>query len=211
MSGGEINGNIASSSGGGVYVGGTFTMSGGAQVNLNNPVYLADPARFVSIGSGGFTSGTDPVALVEPAANIGFIGKPALQWAAGGSGVLPEDRFIFPAGWSVDTGGILNPSALPLAAPGEEAGAYLSRGQVHFYRFTPDLSGTYTITHTRPNGSGIYAAAGWADGSGTLVTSTSTSGTNITSSSFVANKTGVDIIIMVYNGSGAYTVRYNKQ
>jgi hypothetical protein len=205
----EISGNTAPY-GGGVRLeeNGTFTISGAARINLNNPVYFTTTSSFITIGSGGFT-GTDPVALVEPAANIGFIGKPALKWGAGETEPLPVNRFEFSSGWAANSDGTLDVNALVLDAPGEAAAAYLSRGQVHFYRFTPDWAANYTITHTRP--SGIYAAAGWADGSGTLVTSTSTSGTSSTSTAFNATKPDLDIIIMVYNGSGAYTVRYNKQ
>jgi hypothetical protein len=72
------------------------------------------------------------------------------------------------------------------------------------------------VTHTRPSSSsGIYTAAARADGSETqaLMTNTNTGGTTSTSDSFNANKSGVDIIIMVYGSSstawGAYTVKYN--
>jgi hypothetical protein len=55
--------------------------------------------------------------------------------------------------------GFLDVDALPLATPVETAAAYLSQGSVHFYRFTPDLNKNYTLTHTRPSGSGIFTAA----------------------------------------------------
>jgi hypothetical protein len=176
-------------------------------------VYLANTTRFITIG--GVFDGSDPVALVQPASNLGFIGKPAVKKAEGFAGTLPVDRFRFSSGWTADSDGILAVAALPLAASGETAAAYLSRGSVHFYRFTPVLNKNYTVTHTRPSSSSIYTAAAWEDGSGTLTTNTSTSGTSSTSTSFNANKPGVDIVIMVYGSStsveGAYTVKYNEQ
>jgi hypothetical protein len=51
----------------------------------------------------------------------------------------------------------------------------------------------------------------WADGSGTAVTNTITSGTSSTSGWFNANQPGLDIVIMLYNGAGAYTVKYEEQ
>jgi predicted outer membrane repeat protein len=211
MSGGNISGNTASRGGGLCIYGGTSTstMSGAARVDLNNTVYINSIERFITIGAGGLT-GSDPAALVEPAVNIGFIGKPAIKWQEGESGALPVDRFKFTSGWTADADGILNVKALPLTASGETAAAYLSGGSVHFYRFTPVLNKNYTITHTKPSGSnGIYTAAAWADGSGTLTTNTS-SGSTSTSGSFNANKQ-VDIIIMVYNAAGDYTIKYTEQ
>jgi hypothetical protein len=219
MSGGEISGNTASSSSsssssspycGGVYVDGTFTMSGTALVNLNNPVYLATAAPFITIAAGGLT-GTDPAALVELAPDPGFIGKPVLKWEEGGNGTLPVDRFKFAGGWTANSDAILGLNSLPLTAPGETAGAYLSKGSVHFYKFRPVVNEDYKLTHTRPSGSNIFTAAAWADGTGTLVTSNSTSGTAVTSNIFNANKPDLDIIIMVYNGAGDYTVKYEQQ
>jgi hypothetical protein len=55
----------------------------------------------------------------------------------------------------------------------------------------------------------MSAAACWADG-GTLASSSSY-GSPI-NFSFIATKTGVDIIIAVYNGLGfSYTVKYEEQ
>jgi hypothetical protein len=217
MSGGEISGNTASG-GGGVYVyplGGPFTMSGGAAINLNNPVYLADASCFITIG--GALTGIEPVALVQPAPAIAFIGKQVIRLAADYNGTLPVDRFQFSSGWTADNDGILDVEALSLAAPGETAEAYLSRGSVHFYRFTPALGKNYKVTHTRPSPSSsnaIFTAAAWADGSGTLITNTNTSGASSTSTAFYVNKLG-DIVIMVYGSSGSamgvYTVTYNEQ
>jgi hypothetical protein len=74
MSGGEISGNsvtAAASSGGGVFVrdNGTFTMSGGARINVNNPVclyYTSGSSSYPSITIGGDFSGpTGPVAQIE--------------------------------------------------------------------------------------------------------------------------------------------------
>jgi hypothetical protein len=173
--------------------GGSFTMSGGARINLNNPVRLADTSCFITIGSGGFT-GSDPVALVEPIPGFTFIGKPAIEGGAGFTGTLPVDRFKFASGWTADAEGILDVKALPLTAPGETAGAYLAAGSVHFYKFTPDLSATYSITRTGADYVG--SAVAWADG------------VVISSSSWLANREE-DIIIMVI-GEGNYTVKYNQ-
>jgi hypothetical protein len=214
MSGGEISGNIASSSssGGGVYVynNGTFAMSGGARVALNNSVYLQNSnTSYASITIGGVFDGTGPVALVEPAVNIGFIGKPFIKWTVGQSGTLPVDRFALAGGWIANANAVLAANAVPLGTPGEIAGAYLGRGGFHFYRFTPVLNKTYNVTHIGGSYENrIYTVAAWADGSGTLMTNTDYY--NTTSSNFVASKTGTDIIIMVYNSEGMYTVRYNE-
>jgi hypothetical protein len=200
MSGGEISGNNASS-GGGVSVSssGSFTMSGAARVNLNNSVYLYYTTSFITIAAGGLT-GTDPAALVEPALNPDFIGKPVLKWEGGGSGALPVARFKFAGDWTVNNDGILGFSSLPLTAPGETAGAYLSKGSVHFYKFSPVVNENYRLIRTGDSGSSTAAA--WADGSGTLVTSSNTY--------FNANKPDLDIVIMVY-GTGEYTVTYEQQ
>jgi hypothetical protein len=197
MSDGEISGNIAVSKtifyGGGVYMaGGSFTMSGGARVNLNNPVRLADTSRFITIGSGGLDAGADPVALVEPFPDLTFIGKPAIKEGVDFTGTLPVDRFKFASGWTADADGTLDVKALPLTVPGEPAGAYLAAGSVHFYRFTPNLSATYSITKTGAGGS----AVAWADGE------------VISSSPWFTNREE-DIIIMISNGTGTYTIKYN--
>jgi hypothetical protein len=217
MSGGEISGNTASSYGSGVYVEyynrAVFTVSGGARVNINNPVYLpySSDTSYASLTIGGaFEPGSGPVVFVEPAATPDFIGKTAVKWAADHSGELPADRIGFSSsGWTVDSNGVLGVKALPLASPGETGSAYLRQGAVHFYRFTPALNNTYTVTLTRDNYSDnyFYIAAVWADGR-TLMT---TYGRwNFTSSAFIADK-NEDIIIMVYNGLGNYTVNYNEQ
>jgi hypothetical protein len=61
MNGGEITSN----SGGGVYVAsnGTFTMSGGARVNVNNPVRLYS-SSYITIG-GDFSGPAGPVAQID--------------------------------------------------------------------------------------------------------------------------------------------------
>jgi hypothetical protein len=165
--------------GGGVYVysNGTFTMSDEARVALNNPVYLYwnSDNTSGSITIDGVLSGTGPVALVEPAADIGFIGKPFLAWAPGQSGTLPVGRFALASGWTANTDAVLVVNAVPLGSPGESAAAYLGWGSVHFYRFTPNLNRTYNVTRIYPTGNSnsyIYTAAAWADGSGTLMTNT---------------------------------------
>jgi hypothetical protein len=214
MSDGEISGNT-SSNGSGVYVdGGAFSMSGGALVALNNPVYLsAGTNGYGVITIGGGLSGAGPVALVEPATDPGFIGKPFIKWAEGQSGTLPVGRFAFTGGWTADAGGVLEAKALPLGAPGEETSAYLGVGDTHFYRFTPTLNRTYNVTISRDYSAyynNFTVVAAWADGSGTLMQDSPYS-YYYTSPGFIANKTGVDIIIMVsfYNGY-TYTVKYDE-
>ncbi|MDR2403757.1 MAG: hypothetical protein LBD78_06970, partial [Spirochaetaceae bacterium] len=137
-----------------------------------------------------------------------FIGKTLIKWEPGQSGTLPVDRFAFTDGWAVNSAGVqIVANAATLGAPGEEAAAYLGREAVHLYRFTPVYNRSYNVTTSGP-GYLNYAAA-WADGSGTLMTATSSS---YTSPAFVANKT-VDIIIMVDRGDrdgAAYTLRYNE-
>jgi hypothetical protein len=212
MSGGEILGNTAYSSGGGVYVSSgpsvTFIMSGSARVDPGNPVYLASGA-LVTMG-GAFTGTTEPVASVGFGNDPNFIGKPVVKWADGQSGPLPVDRLIFPSGWTVDSNGVLAAkSTVPLTA--SETGAYLSAGATHFYRFTPTLYKSYTVTLTREGtdlGQNIGAIAAWADGSGTLMTSSSYY--YGTSPVFIASKPGADIIVMVYNGAGNYTIKLNE-
>jgi hypothetical protein len=227
MGGGEISANSAASSGGGVYAdvsgiySGTFTMSGGARVSLDNPVYLAySSAASAALARGGAFTGSDTVALVECGAGVDFIGKPAVKWAEGQSGALPVDRIAFSSGWTADSNGVLGVgSSVPLTAPGETRGAYLSSGAVHFYRFAPVPNSAYTVTLTRENPeysyNYIYAAAVWADGGGTLMTHRyyyyNDYNKDDTSPAFIANKPGTDIIIMVYDGTGNYTVKYNKE
>jgi hypothetical protein len=217
MNGGEISGNSSSYRSGGVYVdisgmfSGTFTMSGGARVNPDNPVYLAyssDSSAALTIG-GAFTGPLGPVALVDPGIDIGFIGKTAVKWAEGQSGTLPVDRIAFSSGWTADSNGVLGVNSAPLTPSG--AGAYLGPGKAHFYRFSPVLNSTYTITLTKDDYYNyIYAAAVWADGSGTLMTYDYYYDFSGTSPAFIAGKPG-DIIIMVYNYTGNYTVRYNEE
>jgi hypothetical protein len=158
-------------------------------------VRLGAPSCLITIGSGGF-SGSDPVALVDPSPDLAFIGKPAVKASEGFTDPLPVERFKIASGWKVDTGGILDVDALPLTAPGETAGAYLGSGSVHFYKFTPTVGTNYSVT-TSPS-----FAAGWADGSTPLLA--------VNGSQFYANKSGLDVIIMLYYGTGNYTVKYNQ-
>jgi hypothetical protein len=216
MSNGEISGNSVSYSyGGGVYVyyyNTSFTMSGGARVNPNNPVYLgysSDASSYAVLSIGGAFTGTGPVALVDPGANTDFIGKTAIKWAEGFSGTLPVDRIAFSPGWTADANGVLDVNSTLLGPSG--ATAYLSQGAAHFYRFSPDPNQSYTVTRTATTwDSNIYTTAAWADGSGILMVNDNGYGYSTTSSAFMATKT-VDIIIMVYNGEGNYTLNYNQQ
>jgi hypothetical protein len=115
------------------------------------------------------------------------------------------DRIAFPSGWTVDGNGVLGVHSVALTASGETGSAYLSPGAVHFYRFTPVLNGTYTVTLTTEGSyTYLYTAAAWADGSGTLMTDYSPTNYNgiKTSSPFIAVKPGVDLIIMVYDSTG---------
>jgi hypothetical protein len=223
MSGGEILGN-SSSAGGGVFVaGGIFTMSGAARVDPGNPVYLS-PSAFVTIG-GAFTGPLGPVASVEFASGPGFIGKPLVKWADGQSGALPVDRLIFPSGWTVDSNGVLAArSTVPLTA--SETGSYLSAGATHFYRFTPEPYQSYTVTLNMTRQSNVLSdeernvAAAWADGSGSLMTynafilnpgnPVNPGNPGSTSPIFIASKPNVDIIVMVYNYTGNYTIKLNE-
>jgi hypothetical protein len=148
---------------------------------------------------------------VEFGAGLNSLGKTAVKWAEGQSGVLPVDRIAFPSGWTADSNGVLGVNSAPLDPSG--AGAYLGPGAVHSYRFTPVPNNTYTVTLTMENpgyNNHIYAAAVWADGGGTLMTHESNNYSSSTSSAFIANKPGTDIIIMVYDGTGNYTVKYNE-
>jgi hypothetical protein len=101
MNGGEVSGNTASS-GEGVYVlydGGTFTMSGGARVNVNNPVCLyADDSDCSSLTIGGeFTGPAGPVAMIDLYAFSNPIdlwpGKAVLKLGYNGDLSLLRDRF----------------------------------------------------------------------------------------------------------------------
>jgi hypothetical protein len=178
-------------------------MSGGARINVSNPVYLANNSRFITIG--GALDGTEPVALVQPAPSFDFIGRPFIQWEGGLSDPLPIDRFTLTSGWTADEDGILSVNALDLEGPGESVAAYLSRGNVHFYRFTTEGSAQYTVT--RAGDSGIYTAAAWEDDGVSQITGTTSTST---STAFPAiARPGENIIIMVYGGTGDYEVEYD--
>jgi hypothetical protein len=221
MSGGEISGNTAFSSSGdnGVYVdssgasSGSFVMSGGARVNSDNPVYLAASSDAIAaLGIGGdFTGATGPVASLVFDSGLDLLKKAVIKRGEGLSGPLPADRISLPSGWTADSNGVLDVSAVPLTASG--AGAYLSPGAAHFYRFAPTLNKTYAVTLTKENyGSSLHAAVAWADGSGTLAGDfASNSPYGGTSPNFVATKAGVDIIVRIYNGTGNYTVKLNEE
>jgi hypothetical protein len=159
-------------------------------------VYLSGADRFITIGD--TLTDTDPAALVQPAPNLAFIGKQLIRPAAAFTGTLPVERFQFAGDWTADSTGTLDAAALPLTAPGETAAAYLNEGSVHFYRFTPVLYKNYVVTRT---GSGT-ASMTWADGSGTVVTG---------STQLSATRPDMDIVIMVYSGRGAYTVKYEER
>jgi hypothetical protein len=217
MSGGEISGNTASSYynsyGGGVYVGdnGTFTMSNSGRVAQENPVYLE-----INTGSaihiGGSLSGTGPAAFIEIPADPAWIGRELIKKSVSFAGTLPADRFGFTDSWEMDSNGRLQSRAGSLDF-GETRSAFINRGSVHLYRFTPAFNKSYTITHTHEDYgyyySNVRASAAWADGSGVLVNRSS----NSTTPSFVADKTGVDIIIMVGSEAyaGIYSVNYNER
>jgi hypothetical protein len=221
MSGGEISGNAAFSSSGdnGVYVdssgasSGTFVMSGSARVNSNNPVYLAASSDTIAaLGIGGdFTGTTGPVAAVEFDSGLNLLKKTVIKRGEGLSGPLPVDRISLPSGWTADSAGVLGLNTVPLTA--SEAGAYLSPGAAHFYRFAPTLNKSYAVTLTKENyGSSLHAAVVWADGSVTLAGDfASNSPYGGTSPNFVAAKAGMDIIVRVYNGTGNYTVKLNEE
>jgi hypothetical protein len=200
MSGGNISGNT-SSDGGGVYVSssGNFTMSNAARIALDNPVYLGSNKKIII--DGGF-SGSDTVARLNFGTAMTWIGKSFLQWKEGQSGALPVSRFDL-GGWSADSSGVVYAEAAPLT-PGIQSGAYLNAGDIHFYRVSPTLNATYNFT--RSGGTSVYMSAAWADGSGVFFTGT----TAAASAGITASKT-TDIILMVYNGSGAYTIQCNQQ
>jgi hypothetical protein len=72
-----------------VYVFGTFTMSGGARVNANNPVYLfyTTATSYCSVTIGGdFTGAPGPVAVIDLGSTIAdWLGKNVLTIPAGGA------------------------------------------------------------------------------------------------------------------------------
>jgi hypothetical protein len=221
ISDGEISGNTASS-GGGVYVNyqgnisGTFVMSGNGRITQDNPVYLGSNTvvggNATAITINNALSGTGPVAFIEITADPAWIGREVIKKSASFTGTLPADRFGFNGPWEADSNGKLWPKASSLGF-GETRSAFINQGGIHFYRFTPAFNKRYTITSTTPsyNSSYLYVSAAWADGSGILVNRNSYS-YNSTTPSFIANKTGVDIIIMVDCGSysGVYSVKYNE-
>jgi hypothetical protein len=131
MGGGEIMGNKASSPkdyayGNGVYTIGTFIMSGGARVNVNNTVCLyvyRSSHSYVTIG-GDFAGPDGPVAKLDLSA-MGSSGIPtALVLASGYSGDLSvlKSRFILgsyiveekPIGGVIGDDGILGIPAKPI-------------------------------------------------------------------------------------------------
>jgi hypothetical protein len=211
MSGGEISGNT-SSYGGGVYVdGGTFALKDDGKVAVNNPVYLAGTADAITID--GALSGTDPVACIQLPVDPAWLGKTAIKKSASFTGALQEGRFAFTGPWEMDSDGRVFAKASSLGF-GETRSAFINRGEVHLYRFRPTFNKTYTITNSAAGydsatrGYRVYASAVWADGSGVLVNHYNES----TTPSFVATKTGVDIIIMMDSDTyiGVYSVKYNE-
>jgi hypothetical protein len=234
LSGGEISGNTLTginlannndnsySGGSGVYVyRGAFVLQGNGKVALNNPVYLSNYQNFFALTIGSPLTGADPAALLEIAPDITWLGKSAIKWPFGQNGTLPVDRFSFTAPWELDADGNLQAKAASLDF-GETKSAWLNREDVHFYRFTPTLNKSYTITFTRADIPNNYSnigsiSAAWADGSGTLASTNLDAyshTTSVTSPSFVADKMQ-DIIIMVRSNNnyaaGPYTVKYNEQ
>jgi hypothetical protein len=116
MNGGEISGNTASASasyGGGVYVDidGTFTMSGGAQVNVNNPVCLYYSSSNSSITIGGdFAGATAPVALIDLQGNSSnWSGTAVLDLASGYTGDLSALKSRFVLGSFIPSSGTATP------------------------------------------------------------------------------------------------------
>jgi hypothetical protein len=226
MSNGEISGNTASSSGGGVYVNfngsnqGIFAMSGSGRVAQNNPVYLEGNAAAITID--GALDGTGSVAFIEVPADPAWIGREVIKKSSSFVGTLPVDRFGFTGPWEADSESRLLPKTVSLGF-GETRSAFINRGGVHLYRFTPAFNKSYSITHyTREEYgyyySNVYASAAWADGGGVLLNRSSYY-SNDTPPSFVADRTGVDIIIMVdsfpyYSDglgyAGVYSVNYNE-
>jgi hypothetical protein len=124
MNGGEITGNTTSSyssSGGGVYVyGGTFTMSGGARVNANNPVCLYS-SSFITIG-GDFSGPGGPVARIDLYAEnatpwSNWIGHPVIKLKSGYTGDLTTLGSRFTLGNFIgrtDSGGSYTYSSWPI-------------------------------------------------------------------------------------------------
>jgi hypothetical protein len=113
MSSGEISDNTVSPSayyyffsGGGVYVSddSTFTLSGGARVNVNNTVYLdySSASSYSSVTIGGdFTGSADPVAKIDLGVVSDWSGKAVLKLASGYSGNLSalKNRFVLTPIW----------------------------------------------------------------------------------------------------------------
>jgi hypothetical protein len=229
MNDGAISGNTSSSSGyssssygGGVcvYYNGTFTLKGSSSIARDNPVYLErDGTNFAVVTIDGAVSGTDPVAFIELPADLTWIGREVIKKSASFAGILPADRFGFAGPWEADSNGKARPKAGSLGF-GETRSAFINRGDVHLYRFTPAFNKSYTITITKVaseynggNSTAAYLSTAWADGSGTLVNSgIQYYETSTTTLSFVATKSGVDVIIMVdsSNYAGAYSVKYNE-
>jgi hypothetical protein len=225
MSGGVISGNTAAASGDGVYVdyyyyydrSGTFAISGNGRVAQDNPVCLDfENNNAAAITIDGALSGTDTVAFIEIPANPGWISIGAIKKSASFDGTLPADRFGFTGPWEADSDGRLWPKAASLGF-GETRSAFINRGGVHLYRFTPAFNMRYSITSSIPSDyyDGVFVSAVWADGSGVLANRNYYSGG--TTPSFVADKIGVDIIIMVDSAPyysdgyiGVYSVNYNE-
>jgi hypothetical protein len=221
MSSGEIKGNAASSndSGSGVYVhyysfddrSGTFAISGNGRVAQDNPVYLAGNA---AIRINGTLSGTDTVAFIKVPADLAWIGKEVIKRADSFAGTLPVDRFGFTGPWEADSDGRLQPKASSLGF-GETRSAFINRGGVHLYRFTPAFNKSYSITSSIPSYDyyvRVYVSAVWADGNGTLTNRNYYNYGGGTTPSFVADRTEVDIIIMVDSETyaGVYSLNYNE-
>jgi hypothetical protein len=223
MSGGEISGNTASSSGDRVYVdyyyyfdrSGTFAMSGNGRVTQDNLVYLAGNATAITIG--GTLNGTDPVAFIEVPSDPAWIGREVIKKSSSSIGTLPVDRFGFTGPWEAGSDGRLRAKAGSLDF-GETRSAFINRGGIHLYRFTPAFNKSYNITYyTREEYDGyynsdVYASVAWADGSGVLINRNNYYYGTGTTSSFVADRTGVDIITMVDSETyaGVYSVNYNE-
>jgi hypothetical protein len=222
MNGGEISGNTASSNGGGVYINGTFIMSDNGRVAQDNPIYLSGSTAIITIDSA--LSGADTVAFIEIPADLAWIGREVIKKSDSFAGTLPTDRFGFTGPWEADSNGRLQPKAVSLGF-GETRSAFINRGGIHLYRFTPAFNKRYSITSSIPSSSdyyydGVYVSAVWADGSGTLADRSYYNYGGGTTPSFVADKTGVDIIIMVdgfpdysnyrFGLTGVYSVNYNE-
>jgi hypothetical protein len=228
MDDGEISGNTASL-GGGVYVYadsnyvGTFTMKGGASVAVDNNVYLDyhTAIMFAAITVDSL-SGSGTLALLDVPGSLNSLGRTIVQKASGYTGPLPVSRFAFTGPWELSDEGKLQAKAAPLGF-GETRSGFLTGGSdVHFYRFTPNFSKSYSVTVTRTPSAyvpgyyeALFISAAWANGEGTsgsegqIPISTST----FTTPSFIATDTQ-DIIIMLRGSDaypGTYTVRYNEE